>query len=406
MRVANGYCNIKDAFASGRKVAKNAISEGGLNKTSLVLAFCSGQLDHDEFFRGLQSVVGNETPIIGGSAIGIITNDHLSYEGYPAGAAVIQLETLHAEFAVSGELDKNQRIAGQRLSEKFSNEQAGSLLFVLYDSISVPATSNTPPILNPSAPLLEGIRETFLWDLPIVGAGLIGDYAFGPTRQFCGSYVGSQSLIGVLLKGDYTPYIRIMHGCTPLDGIYHKLTRLEGSIIYELDGRSIVDMIDDIYGHRDWHNQNPVNLLTIGVNHGERFDIPKESNYVNRLITGVLPDGKGISLFEPDLEPDTEIQFMFRDTTKMIESARRNTTELMEQIKKEGKRALLGLYIDCAGRTAKESNTKTEEASEVQNIFNQNNTPLFGFYSGVEIAPLFQNSRGLDWTGVLLVLAK
>jgi len=31
---------------------------------------------------------------------------------------------------------------------------------------------------------------------------------------------------------------------------------------------------------------------------------------------------------------------------------------------------------------------------------------LLGFYSGVEVAPLLGKSRGLDWTGVLLVFAK
>jgi hypothetical protein len=51
-------------------------------------------------------------------------------------------------------------------------------------------------------------------------------------------------------------------------------------------------------------------------------------------------------------------------------------------------------------------NTKIEEASEVQEVFNQYNIPLLGFYSGVEIAPLLKKSRGLDWTGVLLVLAE
>ena len=66
----------------------------------------------------------------------------------------------------------------------------------------------------------------------------------------------------------------------------------------------------------------------------------------------------------------------------------------------------IGLYIDCAGRSAKTSETLTEEASEVQNIFNRYNAPLFGFYSGVEVAPLLGKSRGLDWTGVLLVLAE
>jgi hypothetical protein len=48
----------------------------------------------------------------------------------------------------------------------------------------------------------------------------------------------------------------------------------------------------------------------------------------------------------------------------------------------------------------------TEEAQEVQTVLNQYKTPLLGFYSGVEIAPLLQKSRGLDWTGVLLVFAE
>ena len=96
---------------------------------------------------------------------------------------------------------------------------------------------------------------------------------------------------------------------------------------------------------------------------------------------------------------------MLRDTEKMVASAKKNSTELMDQIKADGKKALFGLYIDCAGRAGGYSNSNIEEASEIQSIFNQHNSPLFGFYSGVEVAPLFQKSRGLDWTGVLMVLA-
>ena len=90
----------------------------------------------------------------------------------------------------------------------------------------------------------------------------------------------------------------------------------------------------------------------------------------------------------------------------MIQSAQKNSTALMERIKADRKKALFGIYIDCAGRTADYSNTLTEEAYEVQNVFNQCETPLFGFYSGVEVAPLLGKSRGLDWTGVLLVFTE
>ena len=119
-----------------------------------------------------------------------------------------------------------------------------------------------------------------------------------------------------------------------------------------------------------------------------------------------MPDGKGIKLFEPDIKQGDEIQFMMRDSYEIASSAERNSTELMDNIKGDGRKAVFGLYIDCAGRTAQYSNSPVEEASKVQEVFNRYNTPLLGFYSGVEVAPLMGRSRGLDWTGVLLVFAE
>jgi hypothetical protein len=405
MKVGVGYCNEKDALLSGKKVAENAIAKGTIDRPDFIISFCSGQLDHNRFFKGLQSVVGNKVPIIGGSTIGLITNDCLSYEGYPAGAAVMQLETVQTKVVVVNNIDRDERFAGIQLAHALAKEPEASLLFILYDSIKIPATNNTPPTLNASSPLLEGIAQDLRSNVPIIGAGVIGDYDLSPPKQFCGSYVGNQSVVGTLLAGDFKPYFRIMHGCSPLDGVYHRITKIQGSNIYELDGKPIVEMIDGLFGNQDWRNQHPVDLLTIGKNYGDRFGEPKEGGYVNRLITGILPNDEGIGIFEPDFEEGTEIQFMVRDTTKMIESAKRNSTELLAQIRAEGRKALFGMYIDCAGRTAKYLNTKIEEASEIREVLNRYNVPLLGFYSGVEIAPLLKKSRGLDWTGVLLILA-
>ena len=197
-----------------------------------------------------------------------------------------------------------------------------------------------------------------------------------------------------------------MHGCVPKDGIYHTITRAEGPVIYEVDGKPVIDMIDDQYGSNEWSTQLPVRRLTIGINYGEKYEEFRENQFVNRLIAGVLPDRDGILLFEPDLKEGTEILFMLRDNKMMMESVQKNSTELFKKIIAKGEKPVFGLYIDCAGRTAKTSETLTEEASEVQNIFNRYNAPLLGFYSGVEVAPLLGRSRGLDWTGVLLVLAE
>ena len=176
MKIGIGYSNQKDGFLSGLTVAKNAIEKGDIQRPDLVFAFCSGQVDHEEYFRGLQTVVGDQVPIIGGSAIGIITNDSLSYKGYPAGAFILELNTLRYKEAAAGNLDMNEKRAGQSLTNKLSPEQTDKLLIMFYDSVKTPAKDNSPPILNASSPLIEGIEQVLQPGVPIVGAGLIGDY--------------------------------------------------------------------------------------------------------------------------------------------------------------------------------------------------------------------------------------
>ncbi|MBW2019947.1 MAG: hypothetical protein JRI58_08450 [Deltaproteobacteria bacterium] len=54
--------------------------------------------------------------------IGIITNDYLSYKGYPAGAAVIQSEALQYRVAAVGNFDKDEKLAGKKLAKQLSGK--------------------------------------------------------------------------------------------------------------------------------------------------------------------------------------------------------------------------------------------------------------------------------------------
>lgn len=404
MKVGIGYFNKADAFNSGKTAADDAVRAGNINRPDLAIAFCNGKMDHKEFLRGVKETV-EDGPILGGSTIGIITNDDLSYKGNPSGVAIFQFDEIKFQIASAGGLDIDEKTTSCEFIKGFSTTKEDRLLLMLYDSIKVPASPGSPPVMNASPPVIAGIQSILQPNVPIIGAGLVGDYQFSNTHQFCGSNVFEQSVIGALFSGPVDVYHSIMHGCSPFDGIYRKITKMQGSVIYELDGRSIVERIDELYEGKRWREQHPLNLLTIGVNYGERF-VYQEDKYVNRLITGILPDGSGIGIFEPDLEEGTEIQFMLRDGNMMIESAKEKSESLMKNVINDWKVPVFALYIDCAGRTAEQSNTETEEAEEVQKVMNRYRTPLLGFYSGVEIAPILGKSRGLDWTGVLMVLAK
>ena len=405
MNVGIGFQNQSDAFSSGKLAAKQALDTGGINQACLGLAFCHGHMDAEAFFRGIRSVLPPKSPVVGGSAIGIITNRDIAYDGQPSGVALIEFPEGIPPVASAGRLAENARATGRRLGAQLRENSTEKSLLLFYDSIQRPPSPVPPPVMNASPPLITGIEESLGIEIPIAGAGLLGSYAFEPTHQFDGFEVVQQHAVGVLLDNRRIAGMRIMHGCRPLSEEYHTLTRVQGPVILEIDGRPATEVIDGVANDRSWRKEKPVNGITLGVNHEKLSGNLREGAFVNRLIAGAMPDGEGILMFEPDLEEGAEILFMQRDGQTMIESAHHNATALVQEALAGHRNPALGLYIDCAGRTAGHSKTATEEAAEVQAVFNHHGIPLLGFYSGVEVAPLLGRSRGLDWTGVLILLA-
>ncbi|MBL0226053.1 MAG: FIST C-terminal domain-containing protein [Geobacteraceae bacterium] len=406
-RIGIGCGNNRNSFELGSHVARTALQSGGMERADLLIAFCSGTGDLEQYYAGLRSVVGDSTPIIGGSSMGVICPGFFSYNGYPAAAAALQSDSIRFAISSAGGVDIDEAAAMTRMLDNLGLSIDDKALLMFYDSVRSAPGAASPPVLNSSTPMLDRFEKTLAGRVPVFGAGLLGDLGFNTTGQFCGLQVDTQHVVGCMLSGDFTAYHTIMHGCIPLDGVYHTITRLAGDIIYELDGRPVVQMIDDLFGGPEWQDERPViNNLTIGINHGDRFALPDEQNYVNRLITGVVQNGLGIGLFEKDLEVGQEIQFMVRDNRMMIKSIHENIPEIINRIAADGRKALFALYISCGGRTAEIALTEGEEGLEVQKVLNEAGVPFLGFYTGVEIAPMLGRSRGLDWTGVLLILTE
>ncbi len=115
--------------------------------------------------------------------------------------ATFQSDEIKYQIAAVGGIDKDERIAGISLSEKLSRAQENRVLLLFYDSIKVPASPILPPVMNASSPLIVGIESEVQSNVPIIGAGLVGDYQFNKTKQFCGATVCEQGAVGVILSG-------------------------------------------------------------------------------------------------------------------------------------------------------------------------------------------------------------
>jgi len=396
------FTDNQNSFEGGKRAAAEALKKIG-QECSLVISFCTAKHDYQAFFDGIRAEVG-DVPVIGGPAIGIITNEHLGYGGYQAGVAVLPGDLIFDVESV-GRLDKGEKEAGLELGRLLSTRRNPNekIALLFYDSVKSPPPPS--PVLNISSYLIEGFEQGIGMNPPIIaGAGLIGSYTFNGGKLFCGTRVSDQHAVATLLSGECSVYITIMHGCKPMSD-YHTITRVEGEVVYEIDGKPALHVIDDLLGNKEWQRHLPLLLVTLGVNHVEKYAPYDEKNYVNRLVVGIIPEEKAIVLFEADFENGTEFQFMRRSTELMEESAEKGSKKAIAYLQKNNQDPFFALYIDCAGRTAGFSGASKEEASIIQKNLGKD-VPLLGFYSGVEIAPLMGKSRGLDWTGVLLIFSR
>lgn len=396
-----GRSEKHDSWEAGKEAATRAREDGKIARPVLALLFCTGRHDAVRLRDGVREVIGGACPLVGGYAVGIITREAASYDGYEVGVALLAGDGIEAEaFAEVGLPGAEARVGellGQKLAAAGADGDSNLLLF--YDTVH---HESGQPRLNMATPLLGGMARTLAVPPRMAGMGMIGDMQLQPTWQFCNDQVLQQSAIALLLRGGISMETTVMHGCRPA-GRYHEVTRADGPVVLEMDGRPALQVLQEMLGpDSGLAPEDYAFFVTLGVNKGDKFAEYREENYANRMCIGVDAARNGLIMFENDLIPGTLVQLMRRSMDFSYLKPR--TDELFARVAAAGRRPLLAFYIDCAGRAAAYCGLDAEEADEVRQAIPPG-VPLLGVYSGVEIARVGGQPQALDWTGVLCLLS-
>ena len=135
------------------------------------------------------------------------------------------------------------------------------------------------------------------------------------------------SVMALALTGGVRMDTVIMHGCAPATS-YKTITKAEGNIVLEFDGRPAVEEVARLFGEdRTWEGY-PV-YITIGINHGDRFD-PRDEDYAVRLCMDIDRERGGLVMLGDDMQAGTEVQLMRR--TLDLGYVRRRAEELLERV--------------------------------------------------------------------------
>lgn len=396
-RAGSGYSEDPDSRSAGIEAARAALARAGTERCDLALVYATSRHDPAALLEGVRSVVGREARIVGGYSVGSITNDRVGFDGYQVGVGIVDSRSLEIEVFVEGGLDRRgEQEVGRALGRKIAaaEYQGEPNLVLMYDSVK-----RSQAELNMATDLVAGMSEAISPWPRMAGVGVFGNLQFTETHTWVDDTVLTQSALALVLHGGVRMDTIILHGCQP-SGRYHTITRAEGPVVLEIDGRPALEFIQRMVPDKTWE-EYPL-FLTLGVNKGDKFGEFDEEEYANRLCMAVDRERGALVMFEPDLKTGSEVQLMRRSID--FGYIRQRIDALFERL--GDRRPLFALYIDCAGRASAICGSDGEEAEEVQSAFNARGVPLLGMYSGVEIARVGADVQALDWTGVLCLFSE
>lgn len=399
-RAGVGYSEQASSRDAGAEAAQAALDQGSLDACDLALMFATSKHDPVAFRDGVRSVLGPDARLFGGSAVGVITNEKMGYEGFEGAVAAIACGDMRADLFIEGGLPEREHEVGlalaRRIVERGYDERPNLLL--LYDIVKrgLPGEGLS---MNMATPLLAGMGEV-LGEWPAVaGAGMIGDMQWNPTFQWFDDRIEHHGAMALVLTGDVQMDTIIMHGCTPAT-TYKTITKAEGNIVLEFDGRPAIETVAAAFGADTSWQEYPL-YITLGMNQGDKFGEVRDENYVVRLCMDIDRERGGLVMFGDDMQAGTEVQVMRR--TLDLDYVRRQAEEVFGRL--GGRTPFLGVYIDCAGRAGAYCGTDFEEAQGVQEIVGDK-MPLIGLYVGCELAKAGPAMQSHNWTGVLSILSR
>jgi hypothetical protein len=319
--------------ATGRDAARR-VTDRFDGAPRIVLAYLTVNHDQAAFLGGMREVLGPDVPVVGCSAQGVVGRGSVREEGYAAGALALGGSSVDVSHAVVEDIASDAfergKLLGQKLRSGLSTSPKAAV--VHYDALSG---------IDPDR-LLAGLFSEL--ECPILGGAAAHSFNYESlhrTFQYYGDRVLTGAAVGFALGGELGVEFQGCHGCSPI-GIELTVTRAEGNVLKELDGKRAFDVWSEICGDID-SNSNQSSALAIGVPRG-----PNPEDYLVRAAYALDPASGHVHL-GPAIPEGTRIMLHHRTVEDVTDGAARMARELRTRLGKRKARAVLG--FECGART-------------------------------------------------------
>ena len=342
---------------------------GRLGDADLVLVFAGGAaVRRNEFLKELREAYP-EAYIFGCSTAGEIFDTTVCDDS--ASVTAVQFEgTTLSSARISMSEAGDSFLAGQRLAASIPHEELVHV-FVLSDGIHVNGSE-----------VVRGLASSLPAGVSITGGLSADGDRFEETFLIQGAEMTS-SEVGLI--GLYGPHIRVGYaslGGWDSFGPERMITRSDGNVLYELDGKSALDLYKTYLGEHASGLPATGLLFPLSL----RTD---EGTPVVRTILGV-DDGQQSMTFAGDMPEGAYARLMKANFDRLVDGAydaAQTSKEAVGDVSPE-----LAILVSCVGRKMVLKQRIEEEVEAVREVLGDR-AVLTGFYSYGEISPFTPNAR-------------
>ncbi len=217
----------------------------------------------------------------------------------------------------------------------------------------------------------------------VVGGLASGARAPDENALYIGQRTYSSGVVGVALYGDIRVDTVVAQGCRSL-GTPMRITRSQRNLLFELDGRPAVEVLDTVFSAMDESEQaifqrSPM----LGIAMDSERDVFGPGDFLIRNLVG-LDRAHGVIAVAAMLEDDSMVQFHVRDAAASAQDlagvlARHRMSET-------GDRAVGALVFSCLGRGRQFYGVADHDTELFREHFGD--IALGGFFCSGEIGPV------------------
>ncbi len=384
---------------AGREAAEQALEKAGVSKPDFVVMFGSIGYDQHSLVRAVREVTGGAL-LSGCSAEGTINGDDADESNFSVVVTAISSDELQWTNGLAAGLEADPRAVGKRVAQELLPHLSADTigLFVFPDGR-----------IDNLEQFFAGVEENLPSErfLPMWGGGASNAITLSmeePTYQYCDDEVVSDGVSYALLSGKAQASWAMSHSVIPIGG-ERKVTRGQGNVIYEIDGKPAVEVLKEylpehaLVEDRDW--------FRYAISLALCFRAPsymKDEEYVVRGVPYVRMADGSIIVQGTEVQEGTSVWFSSRDKEKLATGLDRMAAHIEDQL--GGEKPKLILQFECATRG--KMMLRDQEKLQFLRQFRQSvdpDVPWAGYYTWGEIGPVEEHNLRHLYTSVVLALS-